>query len=249
MTTDGATQTNSLYFAYGSNLSPTQMAKRCPGSSPPVALALLRGYSWLINQRGYANVVHTGQAAHMSNTASGLPKTEDQASSYYMNNTWGLLYELSPQDETLLDGYEGVDLGAAPIHTTPTSADPSAQPDTFLDWREDKTLQGWEQGHGAYAKRYLPVEILQWYRAPSSIQTTIALVYVDELRVEESAAKTEYVGRMNRALREAGELGLPEEWVRRVVRRCIPADGGEADADRITPGQPWAEEKARWVPE
>ena len=225
------------------------MARRCPGSSPPVALALLKGYRWLINQRGYANVVYTGSIPHMSTAAtSALPTSEDEASAYYMNSTWGLLYELSPQDETLLDGYEGVDLSAARMYTTPTSADPSAQPDTLLDWREDKTLQGWEQGHGAYAKRYLPVEILQWYREPQFIQTTMALVYVDEQRVEESAAKIEYVGRMNRALREAGELGLPEEWVRRVVRRCIPADWGEGDADRITPGQPWAEEKARWAP-
>lgn len=48
-----------LYFAYGSNLSSTQMLARCP-SSTPVALARLRGWRWLINSCGYANVVWAG---------------------------------------------------------------------------------------------------------------------------------------------------------------------------------------------
>lgn len=45
------------YFAYGSNLAHTQMARRCPSAGSPVGVALLRGWKWIINERGYANIV------------------------------------------------------------------------------------------------------------------------------------------------------------------------------------------------
>ena len=76
-----------LYFAYGSNLSPTQMANRCPDSKP-VALAHLPGWKWLINERGYANIVEADSA-----TGPGV---------------YGILYKLDPADEEMLDIYEGV---------------------------------------------------------------------------------------------------------------------------------------------
>ena len=80
-----------LYFAYGSNLSLLQMAQRCP-SSTYVGVAILRGWKWIINARGYANLIAT---------ATTEPNTSD-------NIIYGLVYELPPQDESLLDGYEGV---------------------------------------------------------------------------------------------------------------------------------------------
>ncbi|KAI9646721.1 hypothetical protein NHQ30_004718 [Ciborinia camelliae] len=49
-------QTPTLYFAYGSNLSLTQMQTRCPNSTY-YGLGLLQGYRWIINERGYANIV------------------------------------------------------------------------------------------------------------------------------------------------------------------------------------------------
>ena len=76
-----------LYFAYGSNLSPTQMANRCPNSKP-IALAHLPGWKWLINGRGYANIVLEGSAV-----GPGV---------------YGVLYDLDPADEMRLDGFEGV---------------------------------------------------------------------------------------------------------------------------------------------
>lgn len=75
------------YFAYGSNLSPTQMALRCP-SSEPVGLAHLPGYAFIINARRYANVVPEDAAA-----APGV---------------YGVLYDLHPDDEAVLDRCEGV---------------------------------------------------------------------------------------------------------------------------------------------
>ncbi|PSN67716.1 hypothetical protein BS50DRAFT_492751 [Corynespora cassiicola Philippines] len=82
-----------FYFAYGSNLSPTQMSIRCksaPRSSIPIAVARLRGWKWHICERGSANIVYTGGV--------GL-----------QNETWGLVYDLDVEDEKLLDYWEGVD--------------------------------------------------------------------------------------------------------------------------------------------
>jgi len=73
-----------LYFAYGSNLSLAQMAQRCP-SSPYLGVAVLRDWRWIINARGYANVV---------------PSPGDLV--------YGLTYALSEEDEARLDVNEGV---------------------------------------------------------------------------------------------------------------------------------------------
>jgi hypothetical protein len=60
------------------------MAKRCP-TSIYMGLAILRDWRWIINARGYANVV---------------PSPGDCV--------YGLVYELSGEDEEMLDVNEGV---------------------------------------------------------------------------------------------------------------------------------------------
>lgn len=83
-----------LYFAYGSNLSLAQMKSRCPGSGY-YALGLLKGYKWIIGERGYANVIKT------SNPKSQEHETEEHV-------IYGMLYTLEDQDEENLDIAEGV---------------------------------------------------------------------------------------------------------------------------------------------
>ncbi|KAK8061509.1 hypothetical protein PG994_007875 [Apiospora phragmitis] len=85
-----------LYFAYGSNLSCTQMKKRCPGAAP-VALGHLRGWRWIINERGFANIVEDPAAAAADN--------DNKASA---PGVYGVLYTLPPDDEAELDVHEGV---------------------------------------------------------------------------------------------------------------------------------------------
>lgn len=81
-----------FYFAYGSNLSSTQMHARCP-TSQSVALGRLRGWEFLINERGYANVVQPSTAT----TSTVSP------------DVYGVLYQLGSADEKAeLDAYEGV---------------------------------------------------------------------------------------------------------------------------------------------
>ena len=75
-----------LYFGYGSNLWLHQMALRCP-SSGYIGVARLPRYRWIINSRGYANIVSSPSAA---------------------DEVYGLVYALTPTDEAQLDINEGV---------------------------------------------------------------------------------------------------------------------------------------------
>jgi gamma-glutamylcyclotransferase (GGCT)/AIG2-like uncharacterized protein YtfP len=75
---------STLYFAFGSNIVPAQMAKRCAGATS-LGNAVLEGYRFRIGRRGYGTVVpETGAMVH------------------------GLLWALRPEDEAALDVYEGV---------------------------------------------------------------------------------------------------------------------------------------------
>ena len=58
------------------------MNRRCPDNKL-VGLGSLRGWKWIIDTRGYANVVRSPE-----------------------DLVYGLVYELSPTDEAKLDGVE-----------------------------------------------------------------------------------------------------------------------------------------------
>ena len=74
---------DSLYFAYGSNLSFAQMKRRCPENTP-MGIGILHGYRWIISSRGYANVVKSD-----------------------LDYVMGRIYKINKQDEDNLDKKEG----------------------------------------------------------------------------------------------------------------------------------------------
>ncbi|KAJ5273914.1 hypothetical protein N7478_009039 [Penicillium angulare] len=210
-----------LYFAYGSNLSPSQMKQRCiinPNlSGKPVAIAILPKWRWLICEAGYANVLPPAGlrvGAQKSDVASKIPISGSEDAVY------GVLYKMDLQDEAILDGYEGVDCDAE---------DANGSAGVGVDIRPK------EQGEGDYNKWYLPAKIVKWIHSESegenegegqsggSGEEVDVLVYVDEERVRLAPPKTEYIGRMNRAIRESVALGVNERWVEEVMRRFIPA--------------------------
>jgi gamma-glutamylcyclotransferase len=90
---------STVYFGYGSNLWRQQMEQRCPHSEFQ-GVARLNNYKWLINERGYANVVQLPR--HNDNLQSNI---EAKA---YEDEVWGLVYTLQPSDEARLDRNEGV---------------------------------------------------------------------------------------------------------------------------------------------
>jgi len=85
--------TPTIYFGYGSNLWQKQMLMRCP-TSEYLGVARLDNYRWMINDRGYANVVQ------IQSPSSAEPN--------YANVVYGLVYSLQPSDEKSLDKSEGV---------------------------------------------------------------------------------------------------------------------------------------------
>lgn len=66
------------------------MHKRCP-TSRYAGIARLKDYRWIINARGYANIV-------------AIASSNDSDST----ETYGLVYEMQPLDEARLDVNEGV---------------------------------------------------------------------------------------------------------------------------------------------
>lgn len=175
------------YFGYGSNLWQHQMIQRCP-TSTYLGVARLPHYRWIINDRGYANVVQL-PSSNPSNTSADLPVS---------NVVYGLVYDLRPADEDRLDVNEGVPY--------------------------------------AYTKERVPIE---FWRSKSGRRVDVGaepevmrmLVYVDRGRVEESKPKREYVYRMNMGISDALDMGVPNEYVEKVVRRFVPAvDDGSVES-------------------
>jgi gamma-glutamylcyclotransferase len=96
---------STVYFGYGSNLWRHQMEKRCPHSEFQ-GVARLNDYRWLINERGYANVVQLPR--HKGDSSLSLHKQSDLDPKSYEDEVWGLVYTLQPTDEERLDINEGV---------------------------------------------------------------------------------------------------------------------------------------------
>ena len=205
-------QQNPLYFAYGSNLSPTQMAARCtvhPDTSIPLAIARLPKWRWLIHESGYANVVPPAEMCVSKQQAECISTGEvGVAGGVDEDAVYGVLYDMGEEDERILDGFEGVDYSA---------------PDAAEEGTVEGMVRKKEQGHGSYNKWVVEAEVVKWMNVDGNEAKTVpVLVYVDEVRVRNGPPKAEYVPRMNRAIRESVALGLPAKWAEEVMRPAIP---------------------------
>ncbi|RVX74330.1 hypothetical protein B0A52_01455 [Exophiala mesophila] len=220
-----SSRTGTFNFAYGSNLSPYQVSLRLQAnreSSIPVAVARLDSFSWIICSRGYGNIVALPPPSSAT-TISDPNTTTDQV--------YGIIYNLSPRDEETLDEYEGHD----PIRNPTPTPNPSP---SEVERRRKPFLQGaWD-----YNKLYVPVTVTKWLQDPREYGVDVSSgggdvvtvsVYVDELRTEPGIISFEYIGRMNRAIRESVALGVPERWVEKVVRPFVPRGIEVADEDYI----------------
>jgi phage replication-related protein YjqB (UPF0714/DUF867 family)/gamma-glutamylcyclotransferase (GGCT)/AIG2-like uncharacterized protein YtfP len=99
------------YFAYGSNLDVTQMARRCPDATDPRS-ATLADHDWLINERGVATVEPLdGAEVH------------------------GVLWQISDHDLDVLDSAEGVPVRYRRDWMTVQTADGPAEAWVYVDHR------------------------------------------------------------------------------------------------------------------
>ena len=186
-----------LYFGYGSNLWLHQMQLRCP-TSQYLGVARLPNYHWIINDRGYANVVERRDTAEAEAGAADQAAAEagnSSAAAAAGDAVYGLVYSLLPADEARLDVNEGV---------------PEAYTKETLGvdfWASDPRV---EDG---------------WVDVSGPAQGRDALVYIDRKRVAESRPRREYVYRMNMGIRDAVKMGVPRGYVDAVMRKFIPDEG------------------------
>lgn len=103
---------------------------------------------------------------------------------------YGFLYELSPKDEEILDGYEQV-----PRY---------------------------------YVKKTMPIELITSSGngdSETTMQSSIdALVYVDIVNTSRDAPKTEYIHRINMAIKDATQMGISQSYVDKYIRPSIPPE-------------------------
>lgn len=92
-----------------------------------------------------------------------------------------MLYEMTPEDEKALDGYEG--------------------------YPEN------------YQKEMADIKVV---RADERENTVVAFVYIDERRKTEGEIKAEYIIRMNYAIADALEEGVPNLYIQHYLRRFVP---------------------------
>ncbi|KAL7795790.1 hypothetical protein V8C37DRAFT_373451 [Trichoderma ceciliae] len=200
-----------LYFAYGSNLSTEQMRQRCPFSTA-VGLGKITGWRWIINRRGYANIVSEGgegggedvemdeeDGEEDDDDEEEEEKVGGEKRKIRMEDTgseegkvYGMLYLLPVEDEERLDRYEGVPWAYEKVHLE-------------ADWvSSTKVMKKDEYGEDV-EEELTPVKVL---------------AYVDRKRTREGKPKEEYVARMERGIQDAVQnWGLSEEYADRVMRR------------------------------
>ncbi|PNP47195.1 hypothetical protein THARTR1_10700 [Trichoderma harzianum] len=179
-----------LYFAYGSNLSTEQMRQRCPYSTA-VGLGKVTGWRWIINTRGYANIVRE-EDIDMEGEDDEKGKSrmdEDTEREQEESQVYGMLYLLPVEDEERLDHYEGVPWAYEKLHID-------------ASWVSNR--DGIDGGQ----------------RVEEELTPVKVLAYVDRQRVTEGRPKEEYVERMERGIEDAVEnWGMSEEYADRVMRR------------------------------
>jgi hypothetical protein len=89
-----------LYAAYGSNMDPAQMVRRCP-SSPHAGTGWIRGWRLTFGAEDYG----------WDGALATLVPADDNSPAAFSPGVFVALYDLTEADERSLDAWEGVDHG------------------------------------------------------------------------------------------------------------------------------------------
>lgn len=191
-----------IYFGFGSNLWRHQMRQRCP-TSKYLGIARLKGYKWIIYDRGYANIVELED-----------DEKEGNEEHDYSEEVWGLVYSLEEDDEERLDRNEGVPIA---YRKEWIECEFWATSESEEQTRLAERMVGYFGSNGRDGKPDIS----------KKAEKVDMLVYIDRKRTEESEPKREYVYRMNMGIKDAVREGVPEDYVRQVMRRFIPEKSEE----------------------
>ena len=87
---------------------------------------------------------------------------------------------------------------------------------------DEASLDKAEDVPWAYTKETMKIEL---HLAVSEERCIVqGLVYIDEKRVEEGKPWEEYIRRMNMGINDAAARGLPRWYIKKYIRRYIPAE-------------------------
>lgn len=188
-----------------------------------MGIVRLKGFEWIIYQRGFANIVEVD--SHKEE--GGTEKEEEKEEGDYRNQVWGMMYSLEENDEKLLDEREGVPVAyrkewiECEFWTVPEAAASSSS-------------RGGEEEEDV--KKEVDEENNKRKRKPADITKRPGkekmLVYINREMTDEGEIRKEYISRMNCGIKDAVKEGLPREYVEQVLRRWIPADGEEGEKKR-----------------
>lgn len=203
------------------------MHQRCP-SSKFLGIVRLKGFQWIIYQRGFANIVEVD-----SHEEGDDEKEEEKGKEGdYRNEVWGMMYSLEENDEKLLDEREGVPVAyrkewiECEFWTVPEAAAASASSS-----REEEEEEVGKNEDGS------TLDEEKTKRKPADITKRPGkekmLVYINREMTDEGEIRKEYISRMNCGIKDAVKEGLPRKYVEQVLRRWIPADGEEEEKKRV----------------
>lgn len=188
----------------------------------------LKGFKWIIYQRGFANIVEVD-----SHKEEGDDEKEEKGKEGdYRNQVWGMMYSLEENDEKLLDEREGVPVAygkewiECEFWTVPEAAAAASASSSRED--EEEVVKNEEDTTTAEKKKKRkPADIT---KRPGKEKM---LVYINREMTDEGEIRKEYISRMNCGIKDAVKEGLPREYVEQVLRRWIPADGEEEEKKRV----------------
>jgi hypothetical protein len=173
-----------------------------------MGIARLDNFRWIINERGYANVVEVEETARQRQNAvdqshAAFDEESMGQKENYSTQVWGLVYSLQPSDEASLDRSEGV-----PLAYTKEIIGCEFWPAVDND-HQDGSSKLVDDGIGKEPEK------------------SDMMVYINRNAVTPSKPKVEYVRRMNMGIRDAVKAGVPEEYVKEVMRKFIPESKDE----------------------
>jgi gamma-glutamylcyclotransferase len=180
-----AFQTQTVYFAYGSNMQLEQMTRRCPDSRY-LGRGILHNYKWQINERGVANI-------------------------YLSEGNWveGLCFLLSPDDEEVLDVYEGVSSSIYLKKNMDLDVFPG---NVLVVGRKTKEVEEWVKSLEAGSKRMRGME------GDEGKEVVECLVYVSyEGKAEDGIARRGYAYAIKEGCNDAAKLGVTRDYYEKYI--------------------------------
>ncbi|KAJ6015343.1 hypothetical protein N7540_009934 [Penicillium herquei] len=239
------------YFAFGSNMSLTQMAERCPGSTF-IGKAILRGYEWQINQRHVANIVKVTDLASVPTGQADVVE--------------GLVFRITDKDRRTLDRKEGIKLGVyervalnVSLQRHPNFADNktafvrdrlqdgSDAIDPPVSYKEkpvesQNTPGDHEDGENAAKSQPKPSVLSK--NPPPSVRSPApeaerieAITYLSTKYADNGLIRREYVQRMENAVSDALKLDVSRDFVERCLEPYIHGDVYEPEEDVLEEGE------------